>query len=275
MPESRFIVTGSPRSATGYASLLFEALGIRCGHEVAFRPRSALVDILEWLRSPRSGESSWLGWLFLPLLPEPVKVLHALRDPWRIVESLAWRNDILHPEAGSDKESYREIVRRWCPEVYGCKSRPDRAAQFLVSWSARVEEAAARSGFACRRYRVEELNHAELYALTSWLGLPRDRIECQRALAEVPRNVNAGKLLEFDVPVTNPALRQVIDKIMPGAEYVISKCISRDERRTREQIAEQVSPELRVGVEALAEEWGYAKLETAGAVTAPALLEGV
>ncbi len=40
----RFVVTGTGRSGTGYTAHLFDAAGLRCGHEQVFRDRPALGE---------------------------------------------------------------------------------------------------------------------------------------------------------------------------------------------------------------------------------------
>ena len=63
----RFIVTGTPRSATQYGARLFTELGVTCEHEHALRPLAAVVDTLRWYKAGAAGESSWMAWTLLPL----------------------------------------------------------------------------------------------------------------------------------------------------------------------------------------------------------------
>lgn len=255
-----FVVTGTPRSATGYASLMFSALNIPCSHEQVFRPRSALQDILKWYEAGGDrGESCWMAWVFLGCLPGPITVLHTVRDPWQVVDSLAHRNDLVQPDAVVDrgKAAMRDVIRVYCPEVYEHDNAIDRAAAMVVHWNRRIEEAVERNGCTYHRYRVEDVDGPMIRRMLGWLDLYRDQQEIDRALTEVPRNVNAGRCLEHNIRITNPEILAVIKAVAPEREPVIQTAMRTDRRRTPDELEANMNAELCEELNALAERYGY------------------
>ena len=95
---ARFLITGTPRAATKYAARLFTACGVPCHHEGTVRPLTPLVELLRWYRDADGGESSWMSWTVQPLFPKPLPILHTIRNPWAVIDSLCNRNSILKPE---------------------------------------------------------------------------------------------------------------------------------------------------------------------------------
>ncbi len=261
MAGHRFVVTGTPRAATGYASLLFRALGVPCSHERTFRPRTTLNDVLEWYAETAGpAESSWLAWTFLPLMPKPVRVLHTVRDPWQVVDSLANHNDLLPPQAHVDrgKQQYRDVIRAYCPEVYEYDTAIDRAAAMVIHWNQRIEAVDA----PCLRYRVEDVDAALVADLLDWVGLHRDSIEIDRALTEVPCNVNGGKQLDYNVEIEHPLVLACFQEFMPGKKPVLSLVSSIAKRRTPDEIEAELDGNLREQLGELADRYGYLRHET-------------
>ncbi len=255
-----FVVTGTPRSATGYASLLFSELGVPCTHEQLFRPRACLQEVLEWSAAGGDkAESSWLAWAFLGMLPKPVPVLHTVRNPWKVIDSLAHRNDILPEGACIDKGkvAYREAVRAYCPQVYEHEDAVNRAAAMVVLWNERIEDAALNADCKYIRYRVEDLDATQVAAVLDFVGIWRDATEINRALAAVPKNVNGGKNIEYGIPITNPVLAGYLKKVAPEANLVIERAFSESKPLGRDGLAAMLEPELRDGVEELADRYGY------------------
>lgn len=252
----KFLVTGCPRSATGYMSLFFQAMRVPCSHEVAFMPPSSLIDALRWYRNENTvGESSWIAWAWARLLPGPVKAVHIVRNPWAVVDSLAFRNDLLPAasELQRSRKPLREAIAAYCPEVFEHRGDVDRAAQMLVSWTGRIEAALPEA----RRVCVERLDLAATLDLLDWLGIYRDECEVRSALADVPHNINGGQRIQYGLEVKNPELREAIETHMPGAPLNIARAFSKDTPRGRDELAAQMKPELLAQVDALADAWGY------------------
>ena len=258
---SVFVVTGTPRSATGYASILFATANIPCTHEQVFRPRVTLCDVLKWANNwpDERGESSWLAWAFLGLLPKPVRVLHTVRNPWSVIDSLAHRNEIVPREATvcMGKQLLRDAMLSYVPRVNEYDSAIDRAAVLVVDWNRLIEKAAHKRGLPYRRFRVEDMDVDLLTSLIDWLGYYREQAEIENAISLTPRNVNQGRQIDHSVKVDNPVVQEAIQKHFPCDGSKIGKVYSAAERLTPKEIENRMSPELREEVQALADSYGY------------------
>lgn len=256
----RFFVTGTPRSATGYASKLFKALKIPCTHEKLARPRGGLDEFVDWYSDNDRGESSWLAWPFFGCLPGPVPVLHAARDPWDVVDSLAHRNDIIPQRANIDhgKRILRKVLEALCPEVLEYKTDIERAAALVVHWNRRITEAVERYGFPYMRYQVESLNARTVGKMLDFIDVYRDGYEIEAALSDVPHNVNGGKFLSHNMEVTHPELVAAMVKALPDAPPIIGTISSTAGTKLSRADVEALLPrELRDGLSAYAKQCGY------------------
>lgn len=255
-----FVVTGTPRSATGYASLLFRELQIPCTHERLFRPRTCLHEVLEWYaEGGDKAESSWLAWAFLPLLPGPLPVLHTIRNPWAVLDSLAHRNDLIPREAGLDrgKQLFRDVIGWYCPRVAEYDSALNRAAVLVVDWNQKIEARCEALHLPYRRYQVEQVEATELADILDWLGIYRDEHEITQALENVPHSVNAGRRVEYNIEIKNPLVKAYLSEVMPDVTPTLARVVSIDEHRTQNELADQLAVELRESVEQLCERYGY------------------
>lgn len=88
----RFVVTGWPRSGTGYMSQILMRAGVACGHEDVFTP-----DGVEW--GTRWGDSSWLAAPHLKGFGGPI--IHVVRRPIDVLASITTIGffDQSHPNA--------------------------------------------------------------------------------------------------------------------------------------------------------------------------------
>lgn len=261
-----FVITGTPRSATGYASILLSNADVVCTHERYFRPRLCMDELLRWWNMPdtQHGESSWLAWAFAGLFPHPIPLIHTLRNPWTVIDSLAFRNDILPEDAciGKGKEGFRTAIRAYCPEVYGYKTDVDRAAAMVVYWNQRIFRASEQYALPYRFYRVEELNADMLRDILEWLDIGRDQYELAEAMKATPRDVNAGKKLSYNQELTDPGILAIMDKAMPGHAPIIGRVAEKDTPRSPEQIEAMMDPRLIKLVREHADVYGYSRDET-------------
>ena len=182
---SRFVVTGCPRSGTGYTAQLFRALGISCGHEAVFGRRQGLGrEPIDW--SKFVGDSSWLAVPCLPL--DGVIVLHQVRDPLEFVRSLVGIRFLEDPDPPPPRREqfveFVEVVRRHAPEVFEPETQVERAALLWETWNRRAETHATIT------YRLEDLDEELLVRLGRLLELPIHEDAARLALATVSRRVN-------------------------------------------------------------------------------------
>ena len=256
-----FVVTGTPRAATGYASMLFTEAAVPCAHETVLRPHATASEVVDWYEADSDrGESSWLAWVFFGLFPGPVHVLHTVRDPWGVVDSLAHRNDLLPAEAdlGDRRKAYREFMLRMCPRIAAYDGPVDRAAVLVIEWNRLIEGAATRYGLPYLRYRVEDVSATWLTDTLLWMGIYRDADTITQALEAVPRNGNSNWEIQYNRRIVHPAVCKWLRDIAPGREPVASRVLSRATHRTREQIDSLLAYELRDELHALADRYGYA-----------------
>ena len=255
-----FVITGSPRSATGFASTLFTNMGFDCGHEKIFRPKATLYEVVEWAKNERGCESSWLAWMFLSWLPDPI-VFHTLRNPWNVIDSLATRNDILPREANvtDTKKILRDICNSLVPEVNNYDNAYDRAACFVLGWNTLILDAVAASGCEYHPYRVEDISLRSIKGMLELAGEKRSDFEIIKALANTPTNMNAGTQTEYGVPIKNPvilkAYKDFTGSSMEDTSVTVVK--STVEKSTKEEIIQHLDDGLKDKIDSLAETQGY------------------
>lgn len=158
----RFVVVGTGRSATQYASRLFKKLGIRCGHENVFT-RHGLMDPRENI----IGDSSWGA---APFLDEfHGVVLHQVRHPLSVFNSMM----------GSPPADRRPYIDTKCPQEIA-------AMRIYVGWNRMCEH-----GSPYVRYQVEELTPELVCGLCYIVGKEVSLSLAKKALKEIPKNVNS------------------------------------------------------------------------------------
>jgi len=258
----RFFVTGTPRSATRYTSLLLDKLGLPCTHEAVAKPLATWIDVLRWYEEARHGESSWMAWTVLPSLPRPVPVLHTVRDPWRVIDSLCTRNAILIREGlDSEQARIREVIRAYAPEVWQWPKRIDRAACLVIAWNRLIEERCPHR-FA---FRVDRLDVLTMRRLLRHLGVERSDAEIETALAAVPTNVNGGYTVTREHDADDPLGAELLRRFatQPNTRVMSVVRVPGDpKRQTPEEIAARLDPRLLEEVNRWAAHWNYATVET-------------
>lgn len=163
----RYLVTGCPRSGTVFMARLLTSVGVPCGHEAVFdyrgldaaRGRLAGREPVEssWVsRARRDGgrwselppwlpdasaaeaESSYMAAPYLgDTLLDGVRVIHVVRDPVRVVQSLCHSVGYFLPEG--PKDLYEDFILRSLPELRTPMPQYDRACLFWVRWNQTVE----------------------------------------------------------------------------------------------------------------------------------------
>jgi hypothetical protein len=240
------------------------ALGIPCSHEAIFRPRATLHEVFSWhgatgAYGDRNGESSWLAWPWLFLFPIPVPILHTVRNPWAVIDSLAFRNDLLPEDAGLSNErmELRDLMRMLCPDAFKYSDAPSRAAEFVVSWNGLIEMAARQSGCPYFRYRVEDMDAAQVRRILDFIGESAENDTIATALENTPHNVNGGRQLEHNLEIKNEALLTCLKTIAPDLNPIVGCLASRAAPKTPEEIQSLLKPDLRNAVAELAQSYGY------------------
>jgi hypothetical protein len=178
----RFLVTGCPRSGTGYAAALFRALGVRCGHEDVFGVGQALGrKPVDW--NGYGGDSSWLAVPALPL--DDVVVLHQVRHPLEVVRSIVGVGFLADPSRiGRGQRRFAAVVRLHNSEVFTPDVDAERAALMWRIWNTRAEEHATFT------YRLEDLDVGLLLSLAHLVELELSSDQAVQALDRIPSSVN-------------------------------------------------------------------------------------
>lgn len=253
-----FVVTGTPRSGTQYASRLLTALGLPCKHEAVLRPRTPVVDVIRWL-SADVGEASWMAWIVVPLLiGRRIPVLHTIRNPWAVIDSLVNRNQILRLMSNeqSNLQSVRDIIDAFLPDVFAYSERVDRAAAFVLGWEQLIETHAPDRF----DYYVERLDVATILEMLGYLGTTADDYTISDALSQTSQKTNEGYTVDGIAHVSDPDVAKWIMEYAKEQDCGrIANCKIRNvpARETPEELAERMTPRLRDEVSAYAERHGY------------------
>ena len=216
-----FVVTGCARSGTAYMALVLSRLGLRCGHEVVFGPRSRAFTGFHG----QHGDSSWLAAPFLAQLPSDTLVIHRIRHPLRVVRSLLgvqffqdrtnawlWSDDAytrgkwqvrralmaaghVEPSAKGPRPHtvYRAFLNTYAPQVWDEPSPAHRALRYWADWNGLVEQQVAAAGLTYRRHLVEDYDDNALAADLTDVGLPISADHVHLVTESVPRDTNSRR----------------------------------------------------------------------------------
>lgn len=258
----RFIVTGTPRSATRYGAKLLDALRVPCTHEHTLRPLAPVVDVLRWWREAKSGESSWMAWTLLPVMPTSVPVLHTIRDPWLVIDSLANRNSILRPDQLQTDvmTAIRRIIDAYLPEVFLHATCIDRAAAFVLGWNRLIGE---RVPDRCV-YHVDRLDVPMVRNMLEYLGVSRSDTDIANVLAAIPTEVNGGYSIEDSPRLSDPVVARWIEQY--AKEHNFAGVVTRrmkdvPDRQTPAELAARMTPGVLDRVNEYASRHGYQAME--------------
>lgn len=148
----KYIITGTGRCGTKFASKAFTSAGIPCGHEQVFRFRR--------MRRPARhlvAESSWAALAYLDSRWAREAILvHLVRHPLKVIGSWLGSDGLIHADV-----SERPGLRRWnvfaarlLPDLYEFDNLQEMGAYRWVRWNSLLEEHTARR--ESRFCRVED-----------------------------------------------------------------------------------------------------------------------
>ncbi len=260
----RFIVTGAPRSATRYAAVMFERLGVPCTHERVFRQTGSAIDIVRWYNQDEHGDSSWLAWAFLNLIPGPVVMFHTRRNPWKVIDSLAHRNRMVSMDEtrAESINSLRDIMNVYCSRVAQYDTEINRAAVFMLDWNKWIELTADRSHLAFNYvpYCVETLDANCVRKMLTVLDLTRTDEQIKYALDTDYHKTNRGRVVTKKTGLSglsNPDVAHYIEERWGTEITSVQVIASTDDAMTAEELAEELDPELLDEVNRYALRFGY------------------
>lgn len=142
MSKKEFLITGSPRSGTGYMARLFESAGYYSLHEGIFVP----FIINEHLDN--SVESSWLSAPFIAKLRyEFKKIIHVTRNPLLVINSQEKRKILSRPE-----NPYTLYIYHHSAKLKKKDGSLNNYARFWIEWNEMIEK------FVDQRVKIEEVS---------------------------------------------------------------------------------------------------------------------
>jgi hypothetical protein len=174
--DFRFLVVGSGRSGTQYASRLFTDLGIPCGHEALFHLTPASGEILV-------GDASFGAVAYLYEFQGII--LHQVRHPLRVLRSILATAFFDSPDRYL---FYYRLIESVLPQIDQRKSSLQKAMYYIAEWNRLCEQAAAMS------WRIEDLDAETLSRASSLIGYAKSVEVCATVLAQIPQNVNRLEL---------------------------------------------------------------------------------
>jgi hypothetical protein len=130
----KLLVTGTGRCGTRYFSKRLTSAGISCHHELiglgglsGLRERARKVGAL--------ADSSWLAAAFLQHIPENVRIVHLVRHPTKVVESLM-RMRFFH--RNNRFQRYTDFAVGALPGIKKYRKTLDRAVYFYIYWNEKI-----------------------------------------------------------------------------------------------------------------------------------------
>ena len=218
-----FAVTGCARSGTTYISAVLGGLGLRCGHEVVFGPRTRSFTGF----GDQHGDCSWLAAPFLDQTGDAL-VFHQVRHPLKVVRSLLgvrffadrgpiflhgddlytrmkWRVREQLAAAGHVEPStklhrphlvYRAFLREYAPEVWTPQSEAERALTYWVVWTRMIRQLRDQPRY--HAHHVERLDEAAIADMLQRIGLDVSEGHVALAMEKVPTDLNSRRVAELE-----------------------------------------------------------------------------
>lgn len=191
-------------------------------------------------------------------MPSPVPVIHVVRDPWLVIDSLANRNSILKARELRSKsmQAVRDTIDAYLPEVFAWETRVDRAAAFVVGWNRLIAD---RVPERCV-FVPSNLKPPDVYDMLLNLSNARPLADITAALEKVPVITNAGYTIKDTPGVSDPLIARWIKEY--AAEHNCTDVFTRKiqnvpDRQTPTELAGAMSSKLLIEVNAHALTYGY------------------
>ena len=135
----RFVIVGAGRCGTGYMSKVFQSAGVECGHETIFGPQGLQAAFA--LRAAHPELEADASWLAVPYLNSPLlqsaRVIHLVRDPWRVLASF------VNLPIFRTTTPFSRFIAEHQPQVFAHATAVDRAALYILCWNRWIELLAA------------------------------------------------------------------------------------------------------------------------------------
>jgi len=185
--KQNFVVTGTGHSGTGYISKLLCELGINCGHQSVFQPKTEGAKFTDY-----QGDASWLAAPFITELPNKIMVFHQVRDPIAVARSIIGIG-FFDQIPTRDHAPYLKFIQN-IKNFEHLESREERFMFHWVHWNLYVEQQASDSGCEYFRYKLEDLTPQFLRdSFLKPLGIDRSIEEIKTAQTAIGTTTNRRK----------------------------------------------------------------------------------
>jgi hypothetical protein len=130
----KLLVTGTGRCGTRYFSKRLTSVGVPCHHELiglgglsGLRERARKVGAL--------ADSSWLAAAFLQHIPANVRIVHLVRHPIKVIESLMRMRFF---NRNNQFQRYTDFAVGALPGIKQHRKILDRAVYFYIYWNEKI-----------------------------------------------------------------------------------------------------------------------------------------
>lgn len=125
----QILITGTGRCGTGYIAKVLTSAGVRCSHEDVFQPTGFVPY------SSMPAESSWLAAPYLTKLDPRITVVHLVRHPQHVIDSLIRIRFFSRPGA------WLNYAVKFMPELKRVIEDPlEKACYFYYHWNRMIEK---------------------------------------------------------------------------------------------------------------------------------------
>ncbi len=185
--QIRAVVTGCPHSGTRYMAKVLAEARIPVLHETLINCSQALLrpnyfDI--------QAEVSWFAPGWFHKFPDDIMILHQVRDPIEVMNSLIARC-VLQPSKSVNTYWLYEVSKSLGFQHIYDMSMPARAMLFWYHWNKIIENFGLPGNRYYHRYRIEyfsfSVTRAASYVL-AWFPQCFDRFLLHMAMNKVPRD---------------------------------------------------------------------------------------
>lgn len=208
MTYKRFVVTGTGRSGTKFASHLFTRCGLPCTHQSTYTERN---------RAPnpdyqgKKGASSAFAAPYVNEINDDTLIIHQVRNPERVIASLIKNRHLVTQKQNDATKRYVEHV-----DLSGCDTYAEQAAALWVRWNNLVLQAEKRKNYIL--HRVEDYNAEFVMAVGESLGVKIKRRVVDYVLKELGQDTGTSGYTEpVRINTLRPSLR---DEVMQVAQHV-------------------------------------------------------
>lgn len=165
----KVLVTGTGRCGTRYFSKRLTSAGIPCHHElIGLTGLRGLKDRVQKFNVV--ADSSWLAAAYLQHIPEEVTIVHLVRHPAKVIESLMRMRFFYR---GNLFQRYTDFATGSLPGIGSFSRVLDRAIYFYLQWNAKIVYNSRGQRIL---HRIEDNDHSLLHKLgtTRFRGLFSD-----------------------------------------------------------------------------------------------------